>query len=125
MSKVFRFNITRHAQLLRDAVAIQPLAFDRQDFKLDQKARSKRKEAPAKIRCPICRWNPTKAARWYCLPMGAPEHFTGGCGKRWHTFDTRGLCPSCRYQWKHTTCLRCGGTSLHEEWYEQEKKGDQ
>ncbi len=116
------FDMARHAQLLREAVAIQPLAFDRQDFQLDQKTKTKRKEGKARIRCPICTWAPTKSARWYCFPMGAPEHFTGGCGKRWHTFDTRGQCPGCSYQWRHTTCLKCNGTSLHEEWYEKAEK---
>lgn len=113
-SEVFDHDL--HVRLLGDALSAQPLAFDRRDFKLDQKVNER--EEQARIRCPICRWQPTKSSRWYCLPMGAPENFTGGCGKSWHTFDTRGLCPSCRYQWKHTTCPRCGGTSLHEDWYE-------
>jgi hypothetical protein len=41
-----------------------------------------------------------------------------GCGARWNTFTTRGKCPGCRHQWQWTSCLRCLGWSLHEDWYE-------
>ena len=114
------FDRRKHLRLLREAVALAPLAFDRREFKADQKVKSK--DGKARIRCPVCTWQPIRSSRWYCLPMGAPEHFSGGCGKSWHTFDTRGLCPTCSYQWKHTTCLRCGSTSLHEDWYEKKDK---
>jgi predicted amidophosphoribosyltransferase len=49
--------------------------------------------------------------------MGSPENFSGGCGHGWNTFDTRGACPGCSYQWKHTWCLDCGKPSLHDDWY--------
>ena len=99
-----------------------PSALDRRNFELDQK--QKAKDEKARIRCPICRWQPPRSSRWYCLPMGAPENFAGGCGHRWNTFDTRGLCPGCSYQWKHTSCLRCGSTSVHEDWYEKGRDDD-
>jgi hypothetical protein len=69
------------------------------------------------IRCPACKWIPEKASRWFCIAMGPPENFTGGCGHGWNTFDTRGTCPGCKHQWKHTTCLNCSVTSLHDDWY--------
>jgi hypothetical protein len=73
--------------------------------------------ANAKIRCPACAWEPNRKSTWFCVSMGPPENFTGGCGHVWNTFDTRGECPSCKHQWRHTTCLRCHVTSLHDDWY--------
>jgi hypothetical protein len=58
------------------------------------------------IRCPKCQWKPRAKVRWSCK-----------CGHRWNTFDTRGLCPGCAYQWELTGCLQCGATSPHLEWY--------
>jgi hypothetical protein len=58
------------------------------------------------IRCPKCQWTPRAKNIWACK-----------CGHRWNTFDTRGLCPRCRYQWEITACLQCGATSPHLEWY--------
>jgi hypothetical protein len=58
------------------------------------------------IRCPKCRWVPVREARWSCK-----------CGHRWNTFDTRGICPSCQYQWEITLCPGCHGSSLHADWY--------
>ncbi len=71
-----------------------------------------------RIRCPNCRWQPASGDRWFCLPMGPPESFSGGCGHGWNTFDTRGKCPGCSYQWLHTTCLSCNVTSPHDDWYD-------
>ncbi len=72
-----------------------------------------------KIRCPSCQWQPARNTRWWCFPMGPPENFPGGCGHGWNTFDTRGLCPGCSYQWQHTTCLSCNVTSVHADWYDK------
>ncbi len=69
------------------------------------------------IRCPACRWQPDKNSRWFCVAMGPPENFATGCGHGWNTFDTRGQCPGCKHQWRHTTCLSCSVTSLHDDWY--------
>jgi hypothetical protein len=58
------------------------------------------------IRCPKCKWMPRTKNIWTCK-----------CGHYWNTFDTRGLCPGCAYQWELTQCLQCGATSPHPEWY--------
>ncbi len=73
--------------------------------------------AKSRIRCPACHWQPDAQSRWYCMSMGPPENFNAGCGHGWNTFDTAGLCPGCLHQWQHTTCLKCGVTSLHDDWY--------
>jgi hypothetical protein len=70
-----------------------------------------------RIRCPHCGWQPHRSDRWCCLPAGAPEHFSGGCGESWNTFDTHGRCPGCAYQWRNTACLSCKHWSPHEDWY--------
>jgi hypothetical protein len=75
------------------------------------------KDAPVdfgKIRCPQCRWQPKASSRWFC----ADDAFHIGCGTTWNTFDTRGKCPGCSYQWVITDCLRCLKSSPHEDWYE-------
>jgi hypothetical protein len=95
-------------------------AFDRQGF--DPERKHDVLNAKPRIRCPHCQWQPTRSAHWGCYTMGAPEYFMGGCGTSWHTFDTRGKCPGCSYQWIHTSCLACEKTSLHEAWYETEKR---
>ena len=64
-----------------------------------------------RIRCPLCEWQPQKSDRWLCDP---------GCQHYWNTFETAGICPSCTKEWEWTACLRCGGWSLHEAWYERE-----
>jgi len=69
------------------------------------------KHRRARIRCPICQWQPTRADRWYCSP---------GCGYSWNTFETRALCPGCSKQWSYTVCLSCGVASAHDAWYEEE-----
>jgi hypothetical protein len=47
------------------------------------------------------------SSRWSCH-----------CGCSWNTFDTKGKCPSCAYQWEDTACLSCHRWSKHDEWYE-------
>jgi hypothetical protein len=71
-----------------------------------------------RIRCPLCRWHPTPSSRWSCLCIDTPEPFFESCGTTWNTFTTRGRCPGCGHQWQWTSCLRCGGWSLHDDWYE-------
>jgi len=84
------------------------------DFSLDES------DAGARIRCPLCEWQPGKSSRWRCLRTTSPEGFFGGCGTVWNTFSTRGRCPGCHYQWRWTKCLRCDGWSRHEDWYEEQ-----
>jgi len=62
----------------------------------------------AEIYCPHCRWRPGFLDRWACVPA---------CGARWNTFWTRGVCPSCTFNWATTQCLACGEFSPHEAWY--------
>jgi hypothetical protein len=71
------------------------------------------------IFCPKCRWRPTPASRWVCSPR------LGGCGTVWNTFDTRGVCPTCSWQWIITACLSCKQFSLHEEWYHDPNEDSQ
>jgi hypothetical protein len=61
------------------------------------------------IRCPECRWVPVEEARWPCK-----------CHHVWNTFQTRGLCPACNYQWEITQCPACGEVSPHTAWYPAE-----
>ena len=75
-----------------------------------------------RIRCPACQWQPPRDTRWWCSSMGPPENFSGGCGHSWNTFDTRGLCPGCRHQWRYTTCLSCNVTSPHDDWYDRGRR---
>lgn len=58
------------------------------------------------ICCPKCRWKPRAKCEWSCK-----------CSHKWNTFETRGLCPGCAYQWELTGCLQCGAMSPHLEWY--------
>lgn len=67
------------------------------------------KHGRLRIRCPACRWEPTRTDRWYCSP---------GCGHAWNTFETGALCPGCAKQWTYTVCLSCGVASPHDAWYE-------
>ena len=71
-----------------------------------------------RIRCPLCRWQPTPSSVWSCYGAGTPEPPFGGCGTEWNTFSTAGRCPGCQHQWQWTSCLRCGGWSLHDDWYD-------
>jgi hypothetical protein len=80
-------------------------------------------DAPVRIRCPLCEWQPDKRSRWCCVRTPSPEGFFGGCGTVWDTFSTRGRCPGCQHQWRWTSCLRCNGWSLHEDWYEEQRDG--
>lgn len=76
-------------------------------------------DAFERIRCPLCAWTPSASSRWFCSGGGGtPEPPFEGCGTAWNTFTTRGLCPGCQHQWQWTSCLRCSGWSLHEDWYE-------
>ncbi len=59
------------------------------------------------IRCPKCNWTPRPKNLWTCK-----------CGHHWNTFETRGLCPGCQYQWEITACLQCGARSPHQDWYD-------
>jgi hypothetical protein len=72
---------------------------------LDVTGRDRRR----RIRCPKCRWSPTKHDRWAC-----------SCGHVWNTFDTAGRCPRCDKQWRDTQCMKCIRWSPHEDWYEQD-----
>ena len=76
------------------------LAFRETEKQKGAKARSR------KIRCPKCGWEPRKKDRWSCT-----------CGRVWNTFDTRGVCPKCKTQWKETQCLSCHKWSAHDAWY--------
>lgn len=69
------------------------------------------------IRCPHCEWRPHASSRWCCSQCPIPEGFLDGCGMLWNTFETSGVCPGCRHQWRWTSCLVCGGWSLHDDWY--------
>lgn len=87
-----------------------------------EKNRARPTETPDfnRIRCPQCAWRPRASDRWLCWDCGEPEFFLGGCGTRWNTFATRGLCPGCEHQWRWTSCLRCQQWSLHADWYEHQ-----
>ena len=63
-----------------------------------------------RIRCPQCKWEPSRGDRWHCDAV---------CGHIWNTFETRGLCPACNKQWRETACLRCHNWSPHDDWYER------
>jgi hypothetical protein len=77
-----------------------------------------RRPGRARIRCPLCGWQPTAVSQWACVSEGTPEPFFPGCGTIWNTFETGGRCPGCAHQWTWTSCLRCQGWSLHEDWYD-------
>jgi hypothetical protein len=69
------------------------------------------------VRCPLCEWRPVPSSRWSCSQCPVPEGLTRGCGTVWNTFETSGVCPGCFHHWQWTSCLACGGWSLHEAWY--------
>ena len=81
-------------------------------------------EAFERIRCPLCRWQPTPSSSWSCYAEGTPEPPFAWCGTQWNTFSTLGRCPGCQHQWLWTSCLRCGGWSLHDDWYERRTEPD-
>lgn len=62
-----------------------------------------------RIRCPKCRWEPSRDDQWQC-----------SCLHLWNTFETRGVCPACGRKWADTQCPRCILWSPHEDWYEAE-----
>lgn len=76
----------------------------------------------SRIRCPLCRWQPDPASRWFCADCDFPEYFYGGCGAMWNTFETSGRCPGCRHRWRWTSCLRCGGWARHKDWYQKTER---
>ena len=57
-------------------------------------------------RCPQCEWVPYAIAAWKCK----------GCGLRWDTFSTLGLCPRCGHQHEETACPRCRRVSPNTAW---------
>ena len=71
-----------------------------------------------RIRCPLCSWRPDSSSMWSCWAEDTPEPPFNWCGTSFNTFLTRGRCPGCQHQWQWTSCLRCHGWSLHEDWYE-------
>jgi hypothetical protein len=90
-------------------------------FLLEEKQKEKGETEFVRVRCPVCKWRPDRYSFWICADWAYPEYFFNGCGMPWNTFETRGLCPGCNYQWKYTSCLECGEWSRHEDWYEEEK----
>jgi hypothetical protein len=78
---------------------------------------NKEKTDFSRIRCPQCKWQPHSSSRWCCADCEHPEWFFDGCGTSWNTFATAGRCPQCSHQWRWTSCLKCNGWSLHEDWY--------
>jgi hypothetical protein len=75
-------------------------------------------DAFEKIRCPLCQWQPSPSSTWSCYGRNTPEPPFAWCGTSWNTFTTHGRCPGCQHQWQWTSCLRCHGWSLHDDWYE-------
>lgn len=75
-------------------------------------------DSSERIRCPLCDWTPAPSSKWCCYGEGTPEPPFEWCGTTWNTFQTRGRCPGCSHKWTWTSCLHCGGFSLHEDWYE-------
>ncbi|MGE3915020.1 MAG: hypothetical protein AB7F78_04910 [Hyphomicrobiaceae bacterium] len=104
-----------------DRAGTGPTMLERGDFDVERAL--ERKPRKVRIRCPHCRWQPGRGSTWTCLPIGHPEYFRDACGHSWNTFDTRGVCPGCKHQWLHTSCLSCGRWALHEAWYEREGPG--
>jgi hypothetical protein len=86
-----------------------------------ERDRSAERTSPSGIRCPLCSWQPRPSSRWACVDCPTPELFFGGCGTVWNTFDTHGVCPRCTHAWQWTSCLACGGWSLHDDWYIDEE----
>jgi hypothetical protein len=64
-----------------------------------------------RIACPKCDYRPAPDVLWQCHP---------GCGHRWHTFSTHGICPQCSKFWHDTQCPHCRMWSLHDEWYRED-----
>ncbi len=115
-----RANVGKGGRTLKPATAFRPEGLPPETFQDDDPA-----TGGGHIQCPACKWQPDKNSRWFCIAMGPPENFSAGCGHGWNTFDTRGTCPGCQYQWRHTTCLSCTVTSLHGDWYVVPGSGSQ
>jgi hypothetical protein len=79
----------------------------------DRKTGSSAGTRERKIRCPKCKWTPSKHDRWGCL-----------CGHSWNTFDTGGICPACDAAWRETQCLHCHQWSPHDDWYVDEPSAE-
>jgi hypothetical protein len=107
-----RADVGKSGRVPKPAQAFRPEGLPPETFHDDDPA-----YGSGKICCPACQWQPDKYSRWFCISMGPPENFSGGCGNGWNTFDTRGVCPGCQHHWRHTTCLSCSVTSLHDDWY--------
>ena len=99
--------------LVREAKQGGRFEFDAEG-KLKDKVEQKDGTGKERIRCPKCKWNPKPSDRWACQ-----------CGHTWNTFDTRGKCPGCLFQWTQTMCLSCLEWSEHEAWYEPQGAGGQ
>ncbi len=74
-------------------------------------------QQPPRIRCPRCGYEPNRRDRWSCTARLASGEL---CLESWNTFATRGVCPACTHRYLRTQCVRCGGWSLHEDWYTDE-----
>lgn len=66
----------------------------------------KRKQNQLIIQCPHCEWRPDGGKHWGC-----------SCGHLWNTFKTKAKCPKCEIQWENTSCIVCGKSSPHSDWY--------
>ena len=64
-----------------------------------------------KIACPKCDFRPTPNILWQCHP---------GCGYKWHTFATHGVCPGCSKMWIDTKCPHCKLWSPIDDWYRED-----
>ena len=64
-----------------------------------------------KIACPRCDFNPSPRMLWQCRP---------GCGHKWHTFATHGICPRCSKMWHDTKCPHCKLWSPIDDWYHED-----
>jgi hypothetical protein len=83
---------------------------DRQvDDDLDARLGEDERARRSRVRCPKCAWQPRRHDLWACR-----------CGASWNTFETRGVCPGCRYPWQVTQCLKCHVFSAHADWYASE-----
>lgn len=61
-----------------------------------------------RIACPKCDFSPSPKTLWRCHP---------GCGYKWHTFATHGVCPRCSKMWHDTQCPHCKWWSPIDDWY--------
>jgi hypothetical protein len=66
------------------------------------------KGMPANIECPHCA---------HCRLHTSMSQCENECGTYFSSFVHRGMCPKCKRQDTKTTCLNCGVTSPHQDWY--------